>query len=187
MTGGKVNPTLVNANKRTNKQTSLKLIPTLCVLSKPNVMSKNNLHSQFRESISILFNDQGKLQQNNQTNQILNFLIPFFVSHKMQQSFYVCFPSSIIEVLIHGGQKYINLNDLFDLFLVHLITFCFNVGCFEVFHVIFMLPIEWIEFGLTFNPLVTDPIYLACMAKILTLKKEGIIEKFPMSVAPMSR
>ena len=28
-----------------------------------------------------------------------------------------------------------------------------------------------------FNPLVTDPLYLVCMAKISILKKEGIIEK----------
>ena len=27
------------------------------------------------------------------------------------------------------------------------------------------------------NPLVTDPLYLVCMAKISILKKEGIIEK----------
>ena len=36
-------------------------------------------------------------------------------------------------------------------------------------------------------PLVTDPLYLLCMAKISILEKEGIIEKFPKSVAPMSR
>ena len=28
------------------------------------------------------------------------------------------------------------------------------------------------------NPLVTNPLYLVCMAKISILKKEGIIEKF---------
>ena len=27
------------------------------------------------------------------------------------------------------------------------------------------------------NPLMTDPLYLVCMAKISILKKEGIIEK----------
>ena len=27
------------------------------------------------------------------------------------------------------------------------------------------------------NPLLADPLYLVCMAKILILKKEGIIEK----------
>ena len=38
-----------------------------------------------------------------------------------------------------------------------------------------------------FIPLVTDPLYLACMAKISILKEEGTIEKIPMSVKPMSR
>ena len=37
-----------------------------------------------------------------------------------------------------------------------------------------------------FNLFVTDLLYLVCMAKISILKKEGIIEKFPMSVSPMS-
>ena len=38
------------------------------------------------------------------------------------------------------------------------------------------------------NPLVPDPLYLVCMAKISILKKEGIIEKkFHTSVVPMSR
>ena len=37
------------------------------------------------------------------------------------------------------------------------------------------------------NPLVTDPLYLVCMAKILIKKKKRSSKKFPMSVTPMSR
>ena len=37
------------------------------------------------------------------------------------------------------------------------------------------------------NALLTDLLYLACMAKISILKKKGPSKKFPMSVAPMSR
>ena len=37
------------------------------------------------------------------------------------------------------------------------------------------------------NPLVADPLYLVCMAKILILGKKGSSKKFPMSVTPMSR
>ena len=44
-----------------------------------------------------------------------------------------------------------------------------------------------ILFGAYINPLVTDPLYLVCMAKISVLKKKGSSKKFPISLAPMSR
>ena len=41
--------------------------------------------------------------------------------------------------------------------------------------------------SISINPLVTDPPYLVCMAKISIVKKKGSMKKIPMSVAPMSR